>query len=187
MSLNRRAGERRKIDRRQSDRRYGPDQPFSPLEPKTREDVDQLRIQLEYELRMVRETVGYISTHGNRVGEVDIDAFLESYFLHVGFLLDFFFPTVHSRSRGSSVLDFTPEWGERETISELLNQVRGKAETLLGGMSFFRMDLPTKKEMAAVVAELEALRARFELLLKVVFQVPDLDFDEDPDQGTRQR
>jgi len=173
MTLDRRKDERRVFDRRQRDRRYGPDQPVSPLEPKTREDVNQLRRQLEYELRMVRETTGYIATHGNRIGEFDLDALLESYLLHVRFLLDFFFPTVQYHSRGPCALDFTPEWSDREKISELLNHVRNKGDSLLGGMSYFRVELPTKKEMTAVVTELEALRSRFELLLNVEIQAPE--------------
>ena len=172
MSLDRRSKDRRKndqrlVDRRRENRRHSPAMPVSSTEPRTQEDVDQIRGHLEYELRVVRETSDYLSAHDSRVGEVDFDAFLESFMLHVTFLLDFFFPTVQSRSRDPMVLEFTPEWADRETISELLNRVRNKADTLLGGMSYYRIEMPTKKELAAVYAELEALRSRFELLLNI--------------------
>jgi hypothetical protein len=175
MSLDRRKDERRATDRRRTDRRHGTSLPVSPLEPPTREDIDQLRSQLEYELRMVRETIEYLSRHGSRVGEADLDAFLESYMLHVTFLLDFFFPTVHGSSRGPCAHEYAPDWADREKISELLARARSKADSLLGGMSFFRIELPTRKEMAAVSAELETLRSRFELLLNVESQAPEED------------
>lgn len=178
MPLDRREEERRRTDRRaadrrQSDRRQGRSLPVSSGEAPTREDIDQLRSQLEYELRMVNETAGYLSTHGSRVGEVDLDAYLESHMLHVTFLLDFFFPTVHTCGRGPCATDLAPDWADREVISESLSRTRNKAEALLGGMSFFRIELPTKKEIAAVCAELEALRSRFDLLLNVDRQTPE--------------
>ncbi len=191
MSLDRRAEDRRSEDRRSherrdSDRRLGPAMPVSHAEPRTQEDVDQIRSQLEYEMRMVRETADYISAHGNRVGEVDLDAYLESFMLHVTFLLDFFFPTVHYNSRGPNVNEITPEWADREMISESLDRIRNNADNLLGGMSYFRIVFPTKKGLSAVCAELEALRSRFELLLSVNSQ-SIVETPVDDDQGVGQR
>ncbi|MFC1629431.1 hypothetical protein ACFL3H_10040 [Gemmatimonadota bacterium] len=186
MALDRRSDDRRSQERRDMDRRLGPAIPVSQAEPRSQEDVDQIRSQLEYEMRMVRETADYLSMHGKRVGEVDLDSFLESFMLHVTFLLDFFFPTAHYNSRGPNVNEITPEWADRETISESLNRIRNKADNLLGGMSYFRIELPTKKDLSTVCAELEALRTRFELLLSVnsqsIGEVPGAD-----DQGMGQR
>ena len=160
--------------------------PVSQAEPITPEDVDQIRSQLVYEIRMARETAEYLTTYGNRVGEVEFDAYLESFMLHVTFLLDFFFPTVHYNSRGLNVNGIIPEWTDRETISEVLDRIRNKADNLLGGMSYFRAELPSKKELATVCAELETLRSRFELLLSINSQAIG-GIPVDDDQGVGQR
>ena len=191
MSLDRRAverrvGDRRSHERRDMDRRLGPAMPVSEAELITQEDLEQIRSQLVYEMRVVRETAEYLTMHGNRVGEVEFDAYLESFMLHVTFLLDFFYPTVHYNSRGPNVSRITPEWTDRETISEVLDRIRNKADILLGGMSYFRGELPTKKELAAVCVELEALRSRFELLLSVNSQsIGEIPVDDDQGAGQR--
>ena|GEM_PF-2006061 len=172
MPFDRREGDRRSRDRRESDRRIA-DRRKGPVlapregEPCTAEDVTELRGHLEYEMWMLTNTIDYLTRKAHRVGEPDLNAYLESFFLHANALIYFFFPPRHGGIEGVVASDFVPAWNEDVEITDRLEQVRQSTEYSLGRISCRTLELPTKKQLAAIFEEFESLRTRFETMLNV--------------------
>ncbi len=161
----RRDRERRLADRRALDRRQGPEIAAAG-EPKTVEDINQLRSHIEYEMWMIKETADYLIEHGQRVGESDMNAYLESFLLHTVTMVNFYFPPGRDRIHDFVAHDFIPNWSDHVDFSDQLRRIRESADRGLGRLSYRSLELPTKKQIAAINAELDSLRSRFELLLK---------------------
>ena len=163
---DRRREQRRKRDRRISDRRKGPVLAPAEDEPRTHEEIVQLRSHLEYEMRMLKDTAEYLTKHGHRVGESDMNAYLESFLLHATTLINFYFPPEQGAIYDVIARDFIPHWQDHVSLSDQLRRLREGADRGLGRLSYRTLDLPTKKQLAEIYKEMEALRSRFELLLK---------------------
>ena len=171
MPFDRREDQRRDVDRRENkrrlaDRRKGPE--LRPVEegPRTQEEVNQLRSHLEYEMWMLKETVDYITLQGQRVGESDMNAYLESFLLHATTLVDFYFPFDPTVREDVIAEEFIPQWSDHVDLSDQLRRLRESANRGLGRLSYRTLELPTKKQLAAIYEELDSIRSRFELLLK---------------------
>ncbi len=176
MPFDRRTGDRRESDRRQGDRRIanrrkGP--LFSSPEdgPRTPEEINELRSGLEYEMWMLRKVAGYLTRHGTRVGEPDLNAYIESFLLHAATLIDFYFPPETGVIEDVIARDYVPAWDEDAGCSNLLRWTREAAGRGLGRISKRTLDLPTKAQVAAICEELEALRTKFELGLQVQAEI----------------
>lgn len=117
---------------------------------------------------MLKDTIEYLTLHGDRVGESDMNAYLESFLLHATTLINFYFPPGYGVIDDVIASDFIPHWQEHVTLSELLMIIRSSADRGLGRLSYRTLELPLKKQLAAIYDEFESLRSRFELLLKTL-------------------
>jgi hypothetical protein len=135
-------------------------------EPRTAEEINQLRSHIEYEMWMIKETADYLTEHGHRVGESDMNAYLESFLLHTVTMVNFYFPGGQDHIHDFVAHDFVPNWSDHVDISDQLVRIRQSADRGLGRLSYRSLELPTKKQLAAIYAELDSFRSRFELLLK---------------------
>jgi len=167
MPIDRRKKERRVKDRRAAERRKGPE--LRPAEgvPLTQDELNRLRSHLEYEIWMLNETASYLSAHGQRIGEADMNANLESFLLHANTMVDFFFPLAPGSRKDVIAEDFVPDWSMHVQISSQLLAIREVASGGLGRLSYRDLELPTKEQLVAVCEELASLRSQFELLLKI--------------------
>ena len=170
MSFDRRADERRDEERRRAarrlhDRRLGPEMAPATDEPRTLEEITQLRSHIEYEMWMLKETVDYLSEHGQRVGKSDMNVYLESFLQHTTTLVNFYFPPGRDQIHDYVAYDFIPNWSDHVDLSDQLNRIRESADRGLGRLSYRSLELPTKKQITAIYGELDSLRSRFELIL----------------------
>jgi len=167
MPIDRRKGERRAENRREAERRKGPE--LRPAEgvPITQDELNRLRSHLEYEIWMLNETASYLSAHGQRIGEADMNAYLESFLLHASTMVDFFFPPAPGSRRDVIAEDFVPDWSMHVQISSQLVAIREMAGEGLGHLSYRNLELPTKEQLTGVCEELTSLRSQFELMLKI--------------------
>ena len=163
---DRRAKDRRLANQRSQNRRQGPEMAGPAGEPRSEEDINQLRSHIEYEMWMIKETIDYLTRHGHRVGESNMNACLESFLLHVVTMVNFYFPPGRDQIQDYVAYDFLPNWSDHVDLSDQLNRIRESADRGLGRLSYRSLELPKKKDLAAIYTELEALRSRFETLLK---------------------
>lgn len=135
---------------------------ISADEPRTREEIDQIRSYLEHELWTLKETSTHLAQHGNRKGEIDQNAYMESFLLHASYLIDFFFPTPIDQQFGIVVQHFVEGWPDREEMPTLLEDTRELAEKALVRSTYRNLDLLSKEHLAAICEEMESLRSQFE-------------------------
>lgn len=164
--LDRRRKDRRENDQRSSERRQGPEMAGVAGEPKSAEDINQLRSHIEYEMWMIKETAGYLTKHSQRVGESNMNAYLESFLLHTVTMVNFFFPPGRDKIHDFVAYDFIPDWSDKVDLSDQLHRIRESADRGLGRLSYRSLELPAKKNLAAINTELDSLRSKFETLLK---------------------
>ena len=163
---DRRKREQRLADQRSQERRQGPEMAGVAGEPISVEDINQLRSHIEYEMWMIKETVDYLTRHGQRIGESNMNAYLESFLLHAVTMVNFYFPPGRDQIQDFVANDFIPNWSDNVDLSDKLARIRESADRGLGRLSYRSLELPTKKNLAIIYTELEALRSRFETLLK---------------------
>ena len=157
---DRRDNERRLANQRSLDRRQGPEMAGAAGEPKSVEDINQLRSHIEYEMWMIKETVDYLTKHGQRVGESNMNAHLESFLLHTITMVNFYFPPGRDQIQDFVAYDFIPNWSDHADLSDQLSRIRESADRGLGRLSYRSLELPAKKNLAAVYTELESLRSK---------------------------
>ena len=170
MSFDRRKKDRRKTDRRQVDRRSGgrlldSQEGEEARRVPTQEDVENLSRNLEYEVWMLRETADYLVEHRGQVGQPVSNAYLESFLLHAGSLIDFFFPSEPASIDRVIASDFVPDWSGHASITPELAEIREAAHRTLCRISYAAADYPRQQEITAVCDALEDLRESFENLL----------------------
>ena len=171
--VDRRRIERRLTDQRTLDRRQGPEMAGVVGEPKSAEVINQLRSHIEYEMWMIKETVDYLTKHSHRVGESNMNAYLESFLLHSVTMVNFFFPPGRDQIQDFVAYDFIPDWSDNVDLSDQLNRIRESADRGLGRLSYRSLELPSKKHLAAINTELDSLRSKFEMLLKTEEEPPE--------------
>jgi len=137
-------------------------------EPKNAEEINQLRSHIEYEMWMIKETVNYMTKHGHQVGESNMNAYLESFLLHTVTMVNFYFPPGRDQIEDFVAYDFISSWPDNVELSDQLRRIRESADRGLGRLSYRSLELPKKKQLAAIYTELDSLRSKFELLLKTL-------------------
>ncbi len=163
---DRRENERRLADQRSQNRRQGREMAGAVGEQRSVEDINELRSHMEYEMWMIKETGDYLVEHGHRVGESNMNACLESFLLHTATIVNFYFPPGRDQIHDYVAYDFIPNWSDHVDLSDQLKRIRESADRGLGRLSYRSLELPAKKNLAAINTELDSLRSKFETLLK---------------------
>jgi hypothetical protein len=142
-----------------------------------REEVEQLRGSLEYEMWMLSEASNYVSDHEDKLGQPASNAHFESFLLHAKVLIDFFFPLKNDPEGRATADDFVLHWSHQVEASVRLEEIHDLAERVMSRPTYAHVEFPRPNQLTEVCEELASYRARFDELL----QSPEPEPESEPD------
>lgn len=111
--------------------------PKNRRQQKTNAKLRTASVSLWYEVSMLNAMANYLSARVRASEQAAHNALVESFVVHTGNLIEFFYPNDLVRDTTMIAADYVPDW--KEDIPEWLDKVRKRAHTRLAHLTYDRV------------------------------------------------